>query len=165
MTAASSGLLAYMAVNSNANKVFNWFVSLISVTGIMIYIGIAWTYIRFRAAVDAQGVDRSQFAFRSSFARVGAWVCIFALPIIALFSAWQVFMDTKHFDKANFITNYLPAVLVPGAYVARKLYAKTKIVPLLEIDLATGARTKADVLEELDEAPKGIGGYIHRFLF
>ncbi|GMK58046.1 hypothetical protein CspeluHIS016_0500780 [Cutaneotrichosporon spelunceum] len=165
MAAASSGLLAYMAVNANANKVFNWFVSLISVTGIMIYIGIAWTYIRFRAAVDAQGVDRSQFAFRSPFARVGAWVCIVALPIIALFSAWQVFKDTEHFDTATFITNYLPAVLVPGAYVARKFYAKTKIVPLTEVDLATGARFKADVAEELDEAPKGIGGLIHRFLF
>jgi hypothetical protein len=66
-------------------------------------------------------------------------------------------------------------VLVPGAYVARKLYAKTKIIPLMEIDRAcprvrahpvtTGARTKADVVEELDEAPKGIAGYIHRFLF
>ncbi|KLT38743.1 amino acid permease [Cutaneotrichosporon oleaginosum] len=175
MTAAASGLLAYMAVNANANKVFNWFVNLISVGGIMIYVGIAWTYLRFRAACDAQGIDRRQFPFRSPFARVGAWICVVALPIIALFSAWQVFMDTENFDKATFITSasspneshpdYLPAVLVPGAYVVRKLYAKTKIIPLLEVDLATGARTKADVLEELDEAPKGFAGYIHRFLF
>jgi amino acid transporter len=80
MAAAASGLLAYMAVDANANKVFNWFVNLISVGGIMIYVGIAWTYLRFRAACDAQGIDRAQFPFRSPFARVGAWVCVVALP-------------------------------------------------------------------------------------
>ncbi len=66
--------------------------------------------------------------------------------VIAFFSAWQVFMDTENFDTATFVTSasahghahpdYLPAVLVPGAYVVRKLYAKTKIIPLMEVDRA-----------------------------
>lgn len=126
LTAAASGLLAYMATSANANKVFNWFVNLIAVGGLMIYVGIAWTYLRFRAACDAQGIDRSQFPFRSPFARAGAWICVIFLPsepsrtcitgiwdlgymltglVVAFFSAWQVFRDTKNFDTATFITS------------------------------------------------------------
>lgn len=80
LTAAASGALAYMATGTNANRVFNWFVNLISVGGLMIYVGIAWTYLRFRAALDAQGVDRRTLPFRSPFARVGAWICVVFLP-------------------------------------------------------------------------------------
>lgn len=61
--------------------------------------------------------------------------------------------------------DYLPAVLVPLAYILRKLYARTKIIPLHEIDLQTGARTVHNIADEPDEAPKGWGGAIHRALF
>lgn len=73
--------------------------------------------------------------------------------------------------------DYLPMVLVPGAYVARKFWAKTSIIRSWRLTVSpasslipltpvrTGARTKADIELEVDDAPKGIWGYVHRFLF
>lgn len=80
MVGALSGLLAYLTISTNANKVFNWFVNLIAVGGLMIYIIIAITYLRFRAALDAQGIDRRDLPFRSPFARVGAWIAVTFIP-------------------------------------------------------------------------------------
>lgn len=79
-----SGCLAYMCIDKNANTVFNWFVNLIAVGGLMIYVGICITYIRFRAALDFQGVDRSALPFRSSFARAGAWIAVCVIPSTCL---------------------------------------------------------------------------------
>lgn len=80
MIGSLSGLLAFMAINNDANKVFNWFVNLVAVGGLMIYIIIAITYLRFRAALDAQGIDRRNLPFRSPFARAGAWIALIFIP-------------------------------------------------------------------------------------
>lgn len=67
-------------------------------------------------------------------------------------------------------------MLVPLLYFGRKFWAKTKIVPLLEVDrectlwtpltpVSSGARFKDSIDEEVDETPKGWGGWIHRALF
>ncbi|WOO76676.1 Dicarboxylic amino acid permease [Vanrija pseudolonga] len=148
ITAGLSGLLAFMTVSNNANKVFNWFVNLITVGGLMVYTIIAITYLRFRKGVEAQGIDRSQMPFTSGFAKTGAWIAACFIPLIIFFSGWEVFLHNgKKFDHATFITNYLPVVLVLGAYGGHKLYAKTKPVPISEMDLHTGARHKGDYTE------------------
>jgi amino acid transporter len=69
-----------MCVNSNANRVFNWFVNLVAVGGLMTYIGICLTYIRFRQGADYHKIDRETLPFRSGFARAGAWIGLCTIP-------------------------------------------------------------------------------------
>ncbi|KAL1412999.1 hypothetical protein Q8F55_000748 [Vanrija albida] len=148
MTAGLSGLLAFMSVNKNANEVFNWFVNLIAVGGLLVYTIIAITYLRFRKGLEAQGIDRSQMPIVSSFARAAAWIAVLFIPLVILFSAWTVFLKSnKKFDHATFITNYLPVVLLFLSYGGHKLITKSKPVPITEMDLHTGARNKGDYTE------------------
>ena len=147
----------------DANRVFNWFVSLTASGGLMIYIGISITYIRFRQALDHQGIDRNILPFRSGFARAGAWFSLCFITVVAFFAAWSVFYDTKNFDAAKFITTYLPVIGVPLLYVCRKLYAKTSIIPLDEIDVHTGARHRDQF--EPDEENQGLVETVRSWIF
>lgn len=80
-TAATFGALAFMAAGTeSAGTVFGWFCNLIAVAGLCCFTIIAYTYLQFRKAVDAQGIDRNDFPFRSSFARAGAWVNLIVIP-------------------------------------------------------------------------------------
>lgn len=154
------GALAYMVCSTDAYRVFGWFLSLTSVWGLMIYIVICITYLRFRQAVDYQGIDRDVFPFRSSFARGGAWIALVFISCIAFFSGWAVFMDVKHFDAAKFVTNYLPLPVLPAFYIGRKLWTRSKILPLDEVDLHTGARHRAECVDD-EEVPKGFLGRLY----
>lgn len=168
------GALGYMVCSTDAYKVFRYFMNLTSVWGLVIYIVICVTYIRFRQAVDYQGIDRGVFPFRSNFARAGAWFSLVFIALVAVFSGWHVFMDTENFDAAVFITSevtgegcrancrtdYLPLPLLPAFYIGRKWYTGSKIIPLDEIDLHTGARHRAERLDD-DEVPPGFLGKLY----
>lgn len=164
LTAASGGFLAFMCVSSGANTVFNWFVNLVAVGGLMVYVGICWSYIRFRKACEAQGIERSTLPFTSGYARFGAWFALCFIPIIIFFSGWTVFLDLENFDHATLITNYLPMVLVPIAYLVKKFWSKTKTVGLMEMDLTTGARVKMVAEDDDDDEPQGRWAKITSYL-
>ena len=79
MTAAV-GLLAYLNVNNSGATVFNWFVSLSTVTGLITVRCLAaaladahkwWvillSYIRFYRGLKKQGVNRADFPYRAPF--------------------------------------------------------------------------------------------------
>lgn len=62
-----------MAVSSGAGRVFNWFVNMTSVSGLMSWFGICVTYLRFYAGTKRQGVDRKSFPYFSRFQPYAAW--------------------------------------------------------------------------------------------
>lgn len=141
-------LLAYMTVSNDAAKVFGWFVNLVAVMGLCEWMAICLAYIGFRRGTKAQGFDRKTLPYRSPIALFGAWFSLISFGVIIIFSGWQVFRHTgKDFDRATFITNYLPAVWFPALYFGYKFYAKTKIIPGIEVDLITGV-AEIDALHE-----------------
>jgi len=158
LTCSLIPLLSFMTVSTGAAKVFEWFVNLVSVMGLCEWTAICISYIGFRRAIKAQGVDRSQFAYHNPLALFGAWFGTVAFIVIIFFSGWQVFRHTgKDFDRATFITNYLPAVWFPLMYVGYKIYAKTRIIPPLEVDLHSNL---AEIEATMEDRPptNTIGG-------
>jgi amino acid transporter len=53
--------LAYMSLGKGAATVFNWFSNLTALSGYVVWGMIGVTYLRFKAGVEAQGIDRKQF--------------------------------------------------------------------------------------------------------
>lgn len=53
--------LAYMSLSKGASTVFNWFSNLTALSGYVVWGMIGVTYLRFKAGVEAQGIDRKQF--------------------------------------------------------------------------------------------------------
>lgn len=82
--------LAYMAVSSGAGRVFNWFVNMTAVSGLMAWFGIAITYLRFYKGMKCHGIDRSALPYASKFNPYAAWYALIICPVVCLVSAYSL---------------------------------------------------------------------------
>lgn len=78
--------LAYMGVSSGAGRVFNWFVNMTAVAGLMAWFGISLTYLRFYKGLKAQGIDRSTLPYASKLNPYAAWYALVICPIVCFVS-------------------------------------------------------------------------------
>lgn len=129
-------LLAYMSVSSGSAKVFNYFVNVVSIFGVLSWICILITYICFDRAVRAQGVDKSTFAYVAPFQPFGAWFALFFCCLLALIKNFTVFLGHE-FDYRTFITGYIGLPVFFISFFGYKFYYKTKFVKPEEADLYT----------------------------
>jgi yeast amino acid transporter len=114
-------------------------------------------------ALKHQGLSRDDLPYRAPLQPFGSWFALIATAIVTLFkgrarthqyiqSALTNNMDTGFdtfipFTKDTFVTSYigLPTfVLFWGGY---KLWFRTKVIPISEIDLVSGKR----VIDEEEE--------------
>ncbi|KII84073.1 hypothetical protein PLICRDRAFT_179755 [Plicaturopsis crispa FD-325 SS-3] len=146
--------LAYMGINAGAGTVFGWFVNMTSVTGLMTWFGISFTYLRFRKGFRAQGLDRKTLPFTSPLQPFAAWYALVSCLVICFFSGFSVFLDGQ-WDTATFITNYLPLAAFPFMYVVARLLTKTPIRKPLQMDFVSDlVEIEADSYE--DPPPKNM---------
>jgi len=155
-------LLAYMGVHAGSGKVFNWFANMTSVTGLLTWFGISFTYTRFYAGMKAQNIDRSKLPFSSSLQPYAAWYATVTCLLICFFSGWSVFLR-GNWLTADFVTNYLPLALFPILYGGAKFWKRVPIVPPSEMDFYTGlAEIEASTFDE--PPPKNRGEAFWRWL-
>ncbi|OAV94228.1 hypothetical protein PTTG_00614 [Puccinia triticina 1-1 BBBD Race 1] len=142
------GFLAFMSVGAGgAGKVFEWLSTMSSVTGLLTWVGILITYIRFDAGVKAQNINRDQFPYKSYLRTGGAIYSLAMCCLILLFNSYSVFIK-GHWNTATFITGYLPILVAVAMYFGSRLYrhrtgARTAIVGLHEMDFYTDSRDEA----------------------
>ncbi|KAL4068227.1 amino acid permease/ SLC12A domain-containing protein [Scleroderma yunnanense] len=139
-------LLAFMAVQSGAGKVFNWLSSMTSIAGLMTWFGISVTYLRFYQGLKAQGIDRTSLPYYTRLQPFAAWYgCIGTF-----FSGWSVFLK-GHWNTATFVTNYIPFILFPILYIGSRFYHGTSPVAPAAMDF------KSDIdqilADEVDDPP------------
>ncbi|KAF8578791.1 amino acid transporter [Ramaria rubella] len=132
------GLLAYMGVSSGSSKVFGWLSAMASVTGMINWMGICITFIRFRKGLKAQGINYKSLPYTSRLQPYIAWWSLFWVILIILFADWSVFLRGQ-WDHALFITNYFPIPFFLILYFGYKFTMKTKIVSTQEMDFVTSA--------------------------
>ncbi|KZV99042.1 amino acid permease [Exidia glandulosa HHB12029] len=133
--AAVFGLLGYLAVSETAGKVFGWLASLVAMSGLMCWVGVSVTYIRFHRGLAHQGIDRALLPYSSKFQPYAAWYALCACIFITLISGFTVFLR-GHWDATTFVTNYLPAVLFPIIYLVSKVALKSKLVRPEDMDFS-----------------------------
>lgn len=135
-TALWSGL-SYMCVSAGANEVFGWFRTLGTVAALFTWCSICIAYLRFRKALELQGVDRSTLPFKAPFQPYATWFALCYFSIIILFNGWQVF--TKgNWSVQGFITAYLGIPIFFGVYLLWKFWKRTSLINPAEADLWTG---------------------------
>jgi len=140
-------LLAFMNVSDSAATVFNWLVNLTTVGGLLSWMAINVTYLRFYAGMRGKGVDRTQLHYHSSLQPYLAWwgvvwtmFCIFING--ALFSS---------FNTSNFFAAYIPIPIFIGLFVGYKVRNSTKFWAPEEMDFVRGIPTIEDT--EVPEQP------------
>ncbi|KAF8522939.1 amino acid transporter [Hysterangium stoloniferum] len=135
------GLLAYMGITEGSNKVFNWFANMSAVTGMLNWMGISLTLIRFRSGLKAQGLSTDILPYKSSLQPYAAWWSLMWTILIILFADWSVFLKGG-WDVPSFVTNYFPLPFFFLMYFGYKFVMGTKVVPPSEMDFVTFANIK-----------------------
>ncbi|KAI5120927.1 hypothetical protein M0805_002907 [Coniferiporia weirii] len=140
--------LAYMGVSKGSGVVFNWFVNMTSIAGLMTWFGICVTYLRFYKGCRVQGLSRSSLPYASKLNPYAAWYAVIACPVICFFSGFKVFLRDS-WDTATFVTNYLPLILFPVLYAGALLFLKCKPIKAEDMDFVSDIKEiEADTYDD-----------------
>ncbi|VEU19530.1 DEKNAAC100312 [Brettanomyces naardenensis] len=133
------GCLGFLQLNENANTVLNWIINLITASQLINYCVILFTYLHFRRAVIAQGLDRSKFTFKAWFQ---PWSCAITFAVVLIMvgvQGYTVFLPGGWWSVETFLFSYLMCFVDIAIFVAWKLIRRTKYKRNpKEVDLVTG---------------------------
>jgi len=138
---ASISLLTFMSVSSGSNNVFNWFQNLVTIAQLFTWSNICISYLHFRRALIAQGVDRNTLVFKSPFQPYTAYFSLIYFIIILLFNGWEVFTSpdgVSSFTASGFLTAYIGFPIYFALYAFWKVLKRTPFVKPAEADIWTG---------------------------
>jgi amino acid transporter len=158
-------LSAYMSVKVGAFTTFQYFVSLVTIFGILTWISILISHIYFVRARKAQGIPNTALAYVSPFGVRGSMAALIFACIITFFNGWADFLhyftSTEKFDHKNFIVDYLPVPIYLAMFFGYKFIMKTEVVKAVDADLVGGkARIDEDEEEFLAQEMRRKGGML-----
>lgn len=155
IVASLVGLLGYLAdLERQQSDVLDWLLALSGISSVFTWGSICLAHIRFRSAWAAKRRRLGDLAFRSQVGVAGSWVGLIftVLILIAQFwtAAWPlpgptatsytVPVNTPRGVAQNFFLQYLCAPIVAVCYVGYKIWFRTRILTVDEIDVDTGRR-------------------------
>jgi amino acid transporter len=111
--------LVYMIVSNKASAVFSWFVNITTVAGLIGWVIIQVTYLRFYYALARQGIPRDALPYKSPFQPYVAWITGCIIFLVILFSGYAVFFP-GNFTASGFLTYYINIAIFAGK-LARSL--------------------------------------------
>ena len=121
--------LAFFSTLVGDQKIYQIFYNASSLSGFLIWLGIAVCHLRFRQAWVAQGRSLDDLKFKSKFYPYGPWLAV-TLFLVVLFGANIGVFQAPVFSWFDFITGYL---MIPGFvlfYLGHKYWNKTRVIPL-----------------------------------
>ncbi|KAG1814685.1 uncharacterized protein BJ212DRAFT_1300479 [Suillus subaureus] len=105
--------------------------------GLLAWLCIGVTYVRFRQGLLAQGYDRKLLPYSSPLQPYASWWVIASSLVTLLFSGWQVFLKAN-WSNAMFVTTYLPIMLFPVLYGSAKYLMRVPLMKPGEMDFKSG---------------------------
>jgi len=136
--------LVYLNVSSSSQRVFGWFVNLVSTFGAITWMCIVWTHIRFMKALKLQGLSRDDLPYKAPLQPFGSYFALIATGFITIFKGFDSFIP---FTTDTFVTSYIAIPTFVAFWAGYKLFYRTRVIPLDQVDLISGKR-------EIDEEEK-----------
>lgn len=142
-------LLAFMNVSDDSKKVFNYFVNLVTIFGLMSWISLLVTHIAWCRARKAQGLADEALPYVAPLGIWGSYGALFICIIVALTKNYEVFVGGEFGREGykDFITGYLGIPLYLIFIFGHKMFYKTKGVKPHELDFYTGK----DIIDREEE--------------
>jgi lysine-specific permease len=129
LATGSISALAFFSTLIGDQKIYQIFYNASSLTGFIIWLGIAICHLRFRKAWIAQGRSVDDLKFKSKFYPYGPWIAL-VLFLAVLFGANINVFEAPVFSWFDFITGYLMIPVFIALYLGHKIRNKTQVVPL-----------------------------------
>lgn len=144
--------LALLQLGTGSVKVLGWFTS-ISTCSLLLYMClINAAYLRFRDALDVQGIAYSSLPLTHKGGRYYAWYAVVMNFIMLFVQGYGVFKPGM-WDVSTFIFNYFMVFLVIAVAVFWKIYKRTGWIRLEDMDLTTGLEEIAEHERTFVEPP------------
>ncbi|KAL4940166.1 hypothetical protein BDV06DRAFT_230517 [Aspergillus oleicola] len=145
--------IVFLTLGESAGKVYDALITLSGVATFLVWSTICIAHIRFRLALHAQNQSISSLPFRAFLYPWGTYFSLALCIFLTFFQGYTAFLNP--FSAEDFVINYilLPvfAIFVGGW----KVWHKTKLVGLDEMDIWTGRRER--VFEEGERVDGGKG--------
>lgn len=147
---AAFGSLGYMVLSNQGNTVFEWLLNITAVAGLITWVNISFSHIRFMNTLKSRGISRDTLPFKAAWMPWSAqygFVLGFVLVFVQGFSCFY------GFTASGFFTAYISVILWAFIWIVAHFYyngkdafkLKSLLIPLDEIDIDSGVR-------EIDEA-------------
>ncbi|KAH6678637.1 amino acid transporter-like protein [Halenospora varia] len=137
-------LLSFLQVSNNAAVVLNWFVSLVTASQLINFSVMAFTFICWKRACDAQGLDRTKLPHTSFWQPFSAYYALTGCFIMTFVGGYTVFLEGQ-WDVPTFLFSYLMIFVFPVIFVGWKVLKKTKWLKPHEVILRTA---EVDAIDE-----------------
>ena len=139
--------LAYMGVGAvGAAKAFEYLYDISAVSILIVWWTIMIAYIRFYHGMKFQGLPRSILPYQAPLQPYLSYFALFFFTVVILLSAFTVFIKGQWATDV-FIVNYICIPLFLIVWLGYKVWTKSKVVTVSQMDFFTGRRQ----LEALDE--------------
>lgn len=145
------GLLALINVASGAGKVFTYLIDLSGAATFIAWACIGITHLRFRRAWHLQGQSAKDLPYRAFLYPWGAYFVTGVNIFLLFIQGYETLI--KPWKPVDFVFDYIVIVLFLILLVGWKVYHKTKLVNLAEVDLQYGRRTYLEGEDESEEKP------------
>ncbi|KAJ6030107.1 uncharacterized protein N7446_000830 [Penicillium canescens] len=155
-------LLSFLQVSNSAAVVLNWFVNLVTASQLINFSVVTFTYIRFKKAVEAQGISRDSLPYRSWWQPYIAYIACTCTTIMAFVGGYTVFLP-GNWSIPTFLFSYTMIGVFPILYFGWKFFHKTKFLKPEEVDLMTGVVEIEEYTRDfVTEPPKTI---LHKWVY
>ncbi|KAI8646893.1 amino acid permease-domain-containing protein [Parasitella parasitica] len=147
------GCLAFLTSLFSSGVVFNWLTALPSVAGLIVWVTISITHIRFRMGMRAQGRSVTSLPYAAPFFPFGDIFVIVVGCIVIGGQGYQTFLPP--IDAKNCVSAYLSVMFCIVLYVSNKLYRRDPFIKASEMDFETGTIKDEDlhVKESQEDEP------------
>ncbi|KAG8744577.1 hypothetical protein FRC10_009913 [Ceratobasidium sp. 414] len=147
-----AGCLSFLQVDASTSKVLDWFINVATSAQLVTWIAMSITWIRWNAAMQAQGVSREILPYRSRIQPYGAYYALTMSIIVTFFNGYYVFLKGG-WATADFIFAYGSIFIFLGIYIGVKVLGRSPFVSAHEADLFSGKKEVDEYEARLVEKP------------
>lgn len=154
LVASAVGLLAYMSGVKSQQVIFDWLLAISGLSSIFTWASTCLAHIRLRQAWAYNNRSLSDIAFRAQAGVIGSWVGFICNVLILIAQVWIALDPVKMPGKdgsdpppmtsrqltENFFLQCLALPVVVVFAVGHKLWYRTSVVRVDEMDIDTGRR-------------------------
>ncbi|KAL7320162.1 hypothetical protein PS15m_000082 [Mucor circinelloides] len=146
------GLVTFATSFIPGKALFIVLTDLSGIAGFVTWGGICLAHYRFRKALKYHGRSVAQLPIKAPFHPFGDIFGMIACVVIALMAGYSYFVPA---DPVGLIGNYGGLIAVAILFIVLKIYTKSKLIPISEIDVDSGRAEYETFKEEEDKVIEG----------
>lgn len=119
-----AGCISFIATYEKQDVVFNWMMSIVALSIVVVWPALCVCHLRWRAALKHNGIGLDTLGFVSPFGVWGSYFSIIINILILIGQFWVALFPDKDANANNFFQNYLTIPFVLVCYTGHKIWTK-----------------------------------------